>query len=257
MPGRGYKNVWGLQKYPNLQKCPKMDFGQSFTWLKSKEDLSKFILMVFSDSTIECDGSGVVWLEDLHHNMFSFRVFHFSFKFYVSTNTLSIQGSQELSAKEELFSLVKSHNDSVDPPNLYKADERNDEAFVIVDSALQQQQHDDHNNKDIELLNSQDMSRPTRIWHVTVLDVLRGEICYIKKDYEILKAKVDNHQQQLEQSRSVSSTPSLPNTNKTEHFQAEIKQLKEMKEDLKKKYKSREMEKVQSDDELDQWWEHN
>ena len=50
-----------------------------------------------------------------------------------------------------------------------------------------------------------------------------------KKDYEITARTI----------QICFFTSFFANTNETEHLQAEIKQLKEMNEDLKKKYKSR------------------
>ena len=77
-----------------------------FTWMGCKEELGKFIYLVFGKSS-NADIPNIDWSEDLAHNMVYFKAFDLTFKLYLTTKTLCIQGRDESKAKQKLFNLIK------------------------------------------------------------------------------------------------------------------------------------------------------
>ena len=151
-----------------------------FTWLCTKENLSKFIYMVFAESAskeTESDDSAVEseWCEDAHHNMHSLRAFGLSFKLYSTTKTLSIQGKDELNAKEKLFGLIKKV--VIDGNSTIEEEDKN--------GAIDESQKDDPNNSLSSIVEVD--SRPVP----SDYDDLKGEIAKIKENYINLFAKVE------------------------------------------------------------------
>ena len=75
-----------------------------FYWLGTKEQLVKFVTLVFKTSVSE--KPDIVWSEDTKHNMSSFKYNNLVFKYYATTCTLHTQGQKEKDAKEKLFGLL-------------------------------------------------------------------------------------------------------------------------------------------------------
>ena len=78
-----------------------------FLWLGSKEQLGKFIILVFGNPSESLeDNQELNWTEDTKHNMVSLQLNHLTFKFYTTTATFVIQGQHELRAKEKVYNLL-------------------------------------------------------------------------------------------------------------------------------------------------------
>ena len=89
-----------------LQSVKYIDGSKPFIWAGSKENLERLIRPIFSNPTNDGEGANTTWCEDPHHNMFSMKCDGLTFKFYVSTGTVSIQGREEKDAKAKLHRIM-------------------------------------------------------------------------------------------------------------------------------------------------------